>query len=363
MITPPDYAGGSLLNLVAELERRLTGSAPHPGLHPHLAASIPDADTYVLVLFDGLGDHQVRHPRAGALAAARIGALDAPFPTTTTVSLATIATGRTPAEHGLLGYQLWLPEVGLVVNTIKWTALWGEPFVWDHSAFLPTPTTWERLVAGGSEPISLQPHTFTDSALSRTLYRGARFEPWGDASEAARAACQLAAHGGRLILLYVPHVDFAAHTAGQDSEVYATAVGIANEIWERVVLGIPEGAVAVGTADHGHIDIPARHRVAIPRPDHEGREFGGDARALFVYGDTAGLEGLPGTIVPRSEMQGWWGPGTRHPAFDDRAPDAIILADEQRAILHRHADDRLIGHHGGLSDAERRIPLLVATRS
>jgi hypothetical protein len=361
--TPPDYDGGSLLNLVAELEHRLIGTAPHPGLHRHLADAIPEAHTYVLVLFDGLGDHQLEHPRAEALAASRVGALDAPFPTTTTVSLATIATGRSPAEHGLLGYQLWLPEVELVVNTIKWTSLWGEPFVWDHGSFLPAPNTWERLAGAGAEPISLQPHTFANSPLSRTLYRGTRFEPWADEAEAARAACQLAAEPGRLILLYVPHVDFAAHTAGQESEAYSTATAIAAGIWERVALGLPDGAVAVGTADHGHIDIPARDRAEIPRSDHEGREFGGDARALFVYGDTTGLQDLPGTTVPRSDMEHWWGPGTRHPAFDDRAPDAVVMADPGRALLHRHADDRLIGHHGGLSDAERRIPLLVAARS
>ncbi|NIR38997.1 MAG: alkaline phosphatase family protein, partial [Actinobacteria bacterium] len=62
------------------------------------------------VLFDGLGDGQLHHPAAAALAASRRAAIDAPFPTTTTVSLATIATGRSPAEHGLLGYQLWIPE-------------------------------------------------------------------------------------------------------------------------------------------------------------------------------------------------------------------------------------------------------------
>lgn len=62
---PPDYAGGSLVNLVAELESRLTGaSTPMPGLHPQLSSVVPPASTYVLVLFDGLGAHQLDHPAA-----------------------------------------------------------------------------------------------------------------------------------------------------------------------------------------------------------------------------------------------------------------------------------------------------------
>ena len=63
----PDYAGGSLVNLVAELEHRLTGNALHPGLHRDVATLIPDAATYVLVLFDGLGDGQLTHPAAAPL--------------------------------------------------------------------------------------------------------------------------------------------------------------------------------------------------------------------------------------------------------------------------------------------------------
>jgi hypothetical protein len=59
---PPDYSGGGLINLVAELERRLTGKAVSPGLQPELAAAVPDAAGYLLVLCDGLGDGQLAHP-------------------------------------------------------------------------------------------------------------------------------------------------------------------------------------------------------------------------------------------------------------------------------------------------------------
>ena len=110
-ITVPDYEGGSLPNLMSELENRLTGSAPAPRLNPDLAASIPEASTYVLFLFDGLGTLQLDHPAASPLKGALRGSIDAPFPATTTVSLATVATGLPPSQHGLLGYQSWLPDV------------------------------------------------------------------------------------------------------------------------------------------------------------------------------------------------------------------------------------------------------------
>lgn len=356
---PPDYAGGGLVNVVAELERRMTGSAPSPGLRDDLASVIPDADSYVLVLFDGLGDHQLDHPNARRLAASRRGAVDASFPTTTTVSLATIATGLPPAGHGLLGYQLWLPQVERVMATIKWTTLWGEAVEFDHDNFLPT-TTWERLAAAGAEPIALQPANFDGSALTRVLYRGARFEGYHDMGDAVTAAATLARPERRLVVLYVPQVDFAAHVAGQQSEMYADALDVASEVWERLAQQLPAGTAAIGIADHGHVDVLPEHRVVIATEDHEDRQFAGDARVVFVHGEGASLaERLPATWVPRSEMEHWWGPGERHPSFEDRVPDGVLVADPGHAILHRFSDDRLVGQHGGLTPEELDVPVLV----
>ncbi len=356
----PDYSGGSLLNLVAEFEQRLTGTAQHPGLHPELAATIPDADSYLFVLFDGLGDHQLQHPAAVPLLADRVGVIDAGFPTTTTVSMATVATGLTPAEHGLLGYQLWVPETSHVVNTIKWTTLWGEPLEHNIDDFLPAPNVWERLDFRGVEPITIQPWNFDDSPMSRMLYRGCRFEPWFDEYEAATAAVQLTSVPGRLVFLYVPHIDFAAHVAGQQSEDYEEAMTIAAQMWERMTRTLPDNVVAVATADHGHVDVPKNRQTRIPYPAHDGRYFGGDARVPFVYGEVESLAADLGVDwLPRAEMEHWWGPGTRHPSFSRRAPDGVLLPEPGAVIFHQHGDERLIGQHGGLTNPERQIPLLV----
>ncbi|MBN2113013.1 MAG: alkaline phosphatase family protein [Acidimicrobiia bacterium] len=358
---PPDYTGGGLVNLVAELERRLAGKAPTPGLHADLAAAVPEAATYLLVLFDGLGDAQLAHPVAAALRAARRGALDAPFPTTTTVSLATIASGLPPARHGLIAYQLWLPDLGRVANTIKWTTLWGDPLDLDFPSFLPQPNTWERVAAAGAEPIVIQPLNFLGTPLTRVLYRNCRVEPYADPGEAVAAAVQLTRAPRRLVMLYLPQVDFAAHVWGQDSDGYREALRLVAGVWEAVGASLPPGVVMVGTADHGHVDIPKARQVRLAKPDHEGRTFYGDPRVTFVKGEGASLAaGLPATWVPLTEMQGWWGPGEPHPRFTDRAPDGVLFADSGWALLHRFSDDRLIGQHGGLTEEELRVPLLVA---
>ncbi len=356
----PDYSGGSLVNLVAELERRLTGTARHPGLHSDLAAAIPAAESYVLMLFDGLGDHQLAHTAAAPLAAARVGSVTSGWPTTTTVSMATIATGMTPIEHGLLGYQLRVPETGHVVNTIKWTTQWGEPIDHDLWGFLPMPNLWERLASHGIEPVTLQPWNFDDSPMSRMLYRGCRFEAWDDEDEAADIAAELTRVPGRLVFFYLPHVDFAAHVSGQASDDYTEAITLASRMWERMVRRLPAHAIAVGTADHGHVDVPEDRRINIPKKDHDERDFGGDPRAPFVYGEVESLAAELGVdFALRETMAHWWGPGTPHPGFAGRAPDGILLPRPGWVVFHKHADERLIGQHGGLTPEEVRIPLLV----
>lgn len=360
-ISVPDYTGGSLVNLVAELEHRLIGGAPSARLHRSIAEMIPAADTYVVVLFDGLGDQQLDHPHAGELRSDRVASIDVGFPTTTTVSLATIATGLVPRRHGLIGYQLWLPEADVVLNTIRWTTLWGEEVAGvDPDAMLPGPNLWERLAHDGAEPITVQPANFAGSGLSRTLYRGGRYEGVETIDELVAATTQLAAVPRRLIFTYLPHVDFAAHVHGQDSAAYAEAVRIVDHVWSAIRNTLRPGVTLVGVADHGHVDFPKNRQVKLATADHKGRTFYGDGRVMFVRGEGQSLaDHLPATWLPIDAIEEWWGPKPEHPAFAERKPDGALVADDEYLLLHRFSDDRMIGNHGGLTDAERLIPLLA----
>ncbi|MBT8249818.1 MAG: alkaline phosphatase family protein, partial [Acidimicrobiia bacterium] len=123
-LTPNVPGSRGLVNLAAELEDRLGGTPVSSGFDESTSALLPSASGYVLVVFDGLGSRQLDIVEARELAACKVDDLIAPFPTTTTVSLASIATGLSPARHGLVGYQLYLPHLDVVANTIKWTTLW-----------------------------------------------------------------------------------------------------------------------------------------------------------------------------------------------------------------------------------------------
>jgi hypothetical protein len=359
MVEAPSYNGAGLVNLIAEIETRLIGSSASPPLQTDLASAIPDAETYVLVLFDGLGTAQLSHPLAHGFRNATAGTLEAPFPTTTSVSLATVATGLPPSQHGQIAHLSWMPDLGKVVNTLKWLTTTGDPVNYDYATALPGPNTWERLRAGGIEPITVQPGDFSGTPLTRALYRGARFEGAWSEEEIATATGQLAGQPHRLIFTYVPHVDFAGHVYGLDSDEFGEAMRIASTIWDEIAAALPPNVVLIGTADHGLLPFEDEAKTMIRDPRFDSLRFAGDTRGVQLWGEPDLMAELAlqvgGELADPSELIG---PDPTETALG-RIGERVLLAPEDRVIIPKGFDKRLRSYHGGLSQAEIEIPMLL----
>jgi len=359
MVGAPSYDSRGLVNLVAEIETRLIGSSPSPGLDPGVGDLIPQGRTYVLILFDGLGVAQLGHAAAGPLVTSHQATLHAPFPTTTSVSLATIATALPPSRHALVAHLTWLEETGQVVNTLKWVDLSGRPVAHDYGSFLPGPNLWERLRRGGVEPITVQPATFAGSPLSRLLYRGARFEGAWDDEDLVEATVQLASESNRFVFTYFWPVDFAGHVHGLGSDEFGEAMRLAANLWEGVASRLPPDVTLLGSADHGLIDYAEGDKILIRGKPFDGLRFAGDPRGVHVWGS-------PGVIDELAEITGalptdplaLLGPGPI-PAARARVGDVLLLAPPGKILLPPGFDKRLHSYHGGPAKQELEVPLLV----
>ena len=360
----PDHSGSGLVNLMAEIETRLTGTAQAQRLMESLASTIPAAASIILVLFDGLGDAQLHHPAAAVLRSARRGALDAPFPTTTTVSMSTVATGTSPSTHGVIAHLSWFPELGRVVNTLKWVDLSGAPVNYPTGRLLPSPNLWERLTKRGIRTVTVQPAGFASTPLTAALYRGAEFVGAETVDQVVGLTVEAAATPGSLVFTYLPHVDVAAHVFGQESLQYEKAMAMAAGVWSGIVERLPTGAVMIGTADHGVPGFAERAKVLVRNDLYRPLEFWGDPRAVMVRGSSRLIRSLAadtgGKLIGPSQFIPWLGPGPKHPDLERRLPDAVLLAPPGKVILPPGFDKRLVGYHGGLSPEEVSVPLLVA---
>lgn len=359
MTAPPSYDSRGLVNLVSEIETRLGGSPPAPGLAADLSEGIPDGSTYVVVLFDGLGVAQLGHPGAARFTESLAGTLEAGFPTTTSTSLATIASGLEPGKHGVVAHLTWMPEHNRVVNTLKWVDLAGDAVHHDYAGLLPRPNLWERLRSLDVEPITVQPGDFAATPLTRALYRGARFEGIWGVDDLIDATTQLAAEPGRLIFTYVPQVDFAGHVFGLESAEFGEAMAIAARVWDEIARRLPPGAILLGTADHGLVEYREDQKLLIRDPRFDNLRFAGDPRGIHLWSnddDTAALVELTGGhVVEPARLLG----RDPSPVALARSGTRVLIAPDGLVLLPRGFDKRLHAYHGGLDPREVEIPLLV----
>lgn len=336
---------------MAEIEGAMGGSPTISGLDE----SLPESSTYMLVLFDGLGVAQLGHEGARVFRSSLSSTLTCEFPSTTTVSLSTVATGLPPSQSGAVGHLTYYPDLDRVVNTLKWIDLTGEPVPYSYADVLPGPNLWERLRAVGVEPITVQPSNFAGTPLSRVLYRGARFESAWDWTDLIDATVSLASEPGRFVFTYVPFVDVAGHSFGLKSEQFTEAMKLAASIWEGIVSGLAHDTVVVGTADHGLMEVAESDKI--PVRGYDDARFAGDARGLQVWGD--GLADMAGAIGGELvDPVSLLGPDPSAKTLSHLG-DGLILAPDGVGFYPPAFDRRLFAYHGGLSPAEMEIPLLI----
>ena len=123
----PAYDGLSILNLPASLCDWL-GAPPMP--HPKidlapLEALAEGVEQVVVALIDAVALHRFQRWFASSPMEAELNArpsllagLTSVVPSTTSAALSSLWTGRSPAEHGVLGYEIFLREFGMVANMI-----------------------------------------------------------------------------------------------------------------------------------------------------------------------------------------------------------------------------------------------------
>ncbi len=359
MVRTPSHEGRGLVNLIAEIEHRLTGSASWTRLDSDIGQTIPDARTYVLVLFDGLGVAQLEHERAGSVASSMVSSLDAPFPTTTSVSLSTIATGLPPSKHGQIAHLTWMEELGRVVNSLKWVNLAGEAVHFNYESVLPSPNLWERLSTSGVEPITVQPGDFSKSPLTRVLYRGARFEGIWDTEELATATTQLAGEPNRFVFAYFPLVDVAGHVFGLSSDEFSNAMSEAVRLWEQIETSLPRDTTLLGTSDHGLVEFDEADKLIIRDPRFDDLRFAGDTRGIHMWADDESIKDFAAaTSGELADPSVLIGPDPTETALA-RMGRRLVLAPDDKVIIPKGFDKRLRCYHGGLTPDEVSIPLLV----
>ncbi|PCC44424.1 alkaline phosphatase family protein [Brevibacterium aurantiacum] len=375
---PPDYSGPILSDVVPAAALSLGAGDIFDDTARARAQSLGldrDSRTTIVVLIDGMGESQLKQysgytPFFRSLAASRR-TLSTGFPSTTANSLSSLATGRLPGGHGVVGYRVLDPAKDAVFNQLTWD-LDVDPVSW-----VPDATLFERLTEAEVDVVSLGEAKFAGRGLNRASLRGGRFRASKTLEQrCAQAIEEAKAPGRRLVYLYWGNLDKTGHVHGSNSSQWTEELEHVDLALSQLANGLPADSTMIVTADHGMVDIdhtlrldladaPAlrsgvRHVGGEPRAVHLYAQEGAEADVYSAWTETVGDRAL---ILSRDEAirRGYFGPVD--PRFRQRIGDFMVICQDEFAIVDSDNESAsaiaLIGHHGSTTARELQIPLLV----
>ena len=373
----PRYGNRSLGELLPSLLSALgvVGFVNPLGLEP--------TSRVCLLLVDGLGWELLRANREAAPFLNSIAGepLTAGFPATTAASLASLATGLPPGEHGLIGYTMALPGYERAFNTLSWSLYGLGPRVDLREevvpeAVQPLPTLAERAAAAGVPIHYLGPAFHQGSGLSRAIGRGQRFHTVESLEAMQAAALRRLAARPALVYGYHSHLDAAGHVEGVASQAWRDELVAVDHASRLLAEQLPDDTVLVVTGDHGMIDLRPNERLDLA--DYPDLSAGvtllaGEARARYIRTAPGAAEDVVSVwrtllgdrmwIWTREEAieTGIFGPQVGDRARE-RIGDVVTAAHGRVGVVQRDVDPaqaRLNGHHGSLTPAEQLVPLLM----
>jgi hypothetical protein len=385
----PDYAGGSILNLASSIARHFGVTTDHPPLaHP---LPLVEADTVVLVIVDALGFRQLEdHLASGDVPTLErlvgqheisVGPMTSTFPSTTPAALTTLHTGRTPAEHGMLGFTIWLPDRQTVAQTIHFRDLMTGDSLRSGQDLVTVPSLYQRLAAIGVSCQAVIPTSIAGSILSGWHFAGAQILAYDSlATLPSLVASALDGPKPLYVVVYWPDYDLVCHQHGPTSSQARETVRAFDDALGRVlpILLRTEDVLVLLTADHGQRPLDADDAILLnddpaltnwlaspPMGERCARYLrvrpGGEAAVAQHFAPVADVAQMD-TVWANGHFGG--SPGTE--AFRLRTGDLLVVPRARRqlhwAFTEADRGELYRGGHGGWTECEMLVPIVAARR-
>jgi hypothetical protein len=390
----PDYSGyciAAVPGLIQSLFGR--GGAGGEFLEQVLVDVCPKrVDRVVFLILDGVGYVQLRELLARfpdlylhrLIEQGRLLPLTSVFPPTTVSALTSFSTGRTPQEHKMVGYRLYLEEIDTVTNMVRMATL-EDPkrdsaikVGLDLKKLLDLPTVYEQLAALGVETHVLLNRGIAGSGLSQLLYRGAaRIHPTVDFTDMLVAARRIlrSAQGEVFLTLYWSGTDTIAHTYGPFTEEFAAELRSVDGALEREWGNELGGTLLILSSDHGFVGmekedyyqlsegVSRRHLVRLPVGEPRAsylfvRE--GQMRAMAEFATERFGDGLVCLDAGEALAMGLFGRGEMSSEVERRIGDLLLVSTDRTGLFHPYPEALMLkGMHGGLTPHEMLVPLIV----
>lgn len=379
----PNYQNGSIVNLMSSIKRALGGKSKYKPLEIFDFSNISKKNI-VLIIIDGLGyNYLTKYGKDSFLYKNLKGKITSVFPATTASAMTTFSTGLAPQQHALTGWFMYLKEIGAVSVILPFTSRAGDlkltkgkikyKDIYNEKSF------FEDLKANS---ISIKHKAYIDSEYSRLVDKGAKKFPFSNLNGFFRQINKSlnATSKKKYILAYWAKLDSLCHEKGTDSH---EAKKHFNELGKKIKslaksLKNKNTAIII-SADHGLIDTKEKNKI-IELKNHPrfvetlAMPLSGEPRVVYCYVKPQKVKEFENYVktefknaceiyksddLVKSNYFGLFEPNEK---LKDRIGDYVLIMKENyimKDLVLGEDQDIFIGNHGGVSEEEMFVPLIV----
>ena len=396
----PSYDGFGLANLTPSVAHWLgVKDMPSPKFDPAILAHFKERyQNVVVLLVDALGYKQLVRLITGgraplwkqALENHKLIPLTSITPSTTASALTTIWTATCPNTHGVIGYDMWYKQLGMVINNILHSPITyrGDIGSLFKAGFVPT-EFMNQIPLGqlfgkqGVESHAFLPGSIANSGLSQMHLPGSQLHAFSVESDLLlniRDLLNSESKRRRFLYAYWSDVDTLMHRYGTyNDRTTEQFYDFSNAFFRLFVQGlspsVKKKTLILVTADHGSIETPDHpeydlshhpglmNLLQIP-PTCEGRfpflflKLGKETE-VRAYFESA----WPGKFAIITGQQALdlrlLGIGPDHPDLLNRLGDLIAIPLEDAYLWWPERPNTMKGRHGGLHVDEMLVPLFA----
>lgn len=358
----PDYTGPCITNVADAVQN------PPLDVPAWVPRPVAEAEqSTVLLTIDGLGWLQLQDRVKHAPTLCSVlegGPISTVAPSTTSTALTSIASGKPPGEHGVIGYRMAIE--GRVLNVLRWATPDG-----DARRLLPPAQYQRHEPFGGQRPPVVTKAEFARSGFTDAHLGGTRFVGYRTLGTLVTEVNRLVRAGEPFVYAYYEGIDKVSHEYGLGDH-YASELRWVDHLVAELLSTLPRGTVVAVTADHGQVEVgdnvvelDAGVRDHLSMQSGEGRfrwlhARPGRSRQLL---EAAQAHLDTGWVVTREQTidEGWFGPIV-DPIVRNRLGDVALVARDDVSYIDPldTGPYQLIGRHGSLTAAEMLVPFIAA---
>lgn len=379
----PNYKNGSIVNLMSSIKRAFGGNSKYEPLESFDFSNF-SGKNIVLIVVDGLGyNFLTKHGKDSFLYKNLKGKITSVFPATTTSAMTTYSTGLAPQQHALTGWFMYLKEIGAVSVILPFTTRAGNLKLSEgkikYKDIYNEKSFFDDLKVSS---FSIKDKAYIDSDYSRLADGGAKKLPFSNLNGFFKQINKSlnATDERKYILAYWAKLDAVCHEKGTDSKEAKKHFDELDKKIKSFSKSLKnKNATLIISADHGLINTKEKNKI-IELKNHPkfvetlAMPLSGEPRIVYCYVKPQKIEEFENYVktefknacdlyksddLIKSDYFGLFEPNEK---LKDRIGDYTLTMKENyimKDLVLGEEQHIYIGNHGGVSEEEMFVPLIV----